>query len=226
MLRWASVLALGMFLPGVASAAQEAGALAVLDPAEAPFGYSLESMAQRTAVFSASGNDPRYLPNTPFVVLHVSGEDKFLEPTPDGGLALGGTSEFTMAEGTPVYVPIFSVDDSPPVQGSFPTNEESAVDYFFSPAQVGCAFELLIDGELYDSSALVPHLAGPVRTQPLPDGGGTHILTLGIFLAPLEVGEHVIEIRGSASGDAVRRTGIGYMSEDFFYVVNVEPAAP
>jgi hypothetical protein len=211
-----------MLLPGVASAAQNTDR-AVLDPAEAPLGFSLSHMAQRTAVFSASGNAPAHYPDTPFVVLHVSGEDRHLDPTPDGGLALGGTSQFAVDESTPVYVPIFSVDDSPPVLGSFPDDEASALDYFFSPTQVGCAFELLVDGELYDSSALVPYLAGPVGTQPLPDGGGTHMLSLGVFLAPLGRGEHIIEIRGSASGDAVRRTGIGYMSEDFFYVVNVTP---
>ena len=50
------------------------------------------------------------------------------------------------------------------------------------------------------------HLAGPVTTPPLPDGGGIHIITLSVFLSPMPPGTHTITIRGGLFGDAIAAT--------------------
>ena len=60
---------------GVLSSAMAASALAtssaVLPPAAKPFGWSLERMTGALAVFTASGNNPAFYPDTPFQVLYV-----------------------------------------------------------------------------------------------------------------------------------------------------------
>jgi hypothetical protein len=50
------------------------------------------------------------------------------------------------------------------------------------------------------------YLAGPVTTAPLPDGGGTHILTVGAFLSPLSPGQYTVSISGGAFGAGISTT--------------------
>jgi hypothetical protein len=222
-----SAIALGLLLLGFAVPAQaQSGSSAVLQPGDTPQGYTLGAMAETSATFMASGNDPQYYPTTPFLVLHVPPGDRRSEQKPDGGIAITGSGEFTVEVGTPVYVPIFSVDDSPPVVGSFPTDHASAADYFFGPTEVGGSFELYVDGVLLDNQALASYLVGPVPTATLPDGGGSAIVTLGVFLSTLGAGEHVVEISGSVSGDAVQTSmSIPYMNEELVYFVTVVPGS-
>ena len=67
-----------------------------------------------------------------------------------------------------------------------------------------------------------------MTTPPLLDGGGTHIITIGAFLAPMPPGEHVVRIRGGYFGRGIRDTyGIGFLTLDLSYrVVVAGPATP
>src|SRR5262245_24964714 len=119
------------------------------------------------------------------------------------------------------YLPLQSVDDSPPVLGTFPTTSAQAQAYFFGPSQYGGHdFVAVVDGV---STPIGPaYLAGPVTTPPLLDGGGTHILTLGAFVQPLSPGTHTVRISGELSGAALAPTyGITFLRDDFTYTIHV-----
>lgn len=199
----------------------------VLAPNAQPRGYSLTDMARATARFNTSFNNLLYYPNTPFQILYADFSTATTTPVDcdngGSGLLQSGTNSFTVAPGTPFYVPFFNVTDSPPVLGTYPSDESEAVGYFFGPTQIGGRdFEIIVDGK---STPVGPeYLAGPVETAPLLDGGGTHIITLGVFLTPLSVGTHTVTIRGQVAGDLLLPTyGISCLKEDFTYVVEVKP---
>lgn len=222
--RSSTSLALGMFVLGLSSAAHAAHGAGLLPPHAQPHGYSLSDMAEEVALFTTSGNDPEYYPETPFEVLHIHPEDRTFGFPSDGGMTVTGESHFTVRAGALFYVPIFNIDDSPPVLGDFPADEAGAHDYFFGADQMGGSFELIVDGEIVGPDALEPYLAGPVVTEPLLNGGGTHIITLGVFLAPMSAGEHTVQIRGVASGLGLQETfGLSYVSEDLVYLVDIVP---
>jgi hypothetical protein len=66
------------------------------------------------------------------------------------------------------------------------------------------------------------HVAGPVTTPPLPDGRGTHIVTLGVFLSPLPPGTHTVTFSGGLFGDAIGATyPFAFLREEFTYTVEV-----
>jgi hypothetical protein len=60
-----------------------------------------------------------------------------------------------------------------------------------------------------------------VETPPLLDGGGTHMITIGAFLSPMTPGTHIVEIKGGYFGGAIPPLGIGFISFDFTYRVQV-----
>lgn len=217
--RRAVVITLALLF-GVATASPSAakGGGGVLPAKARPHGYSLTQMGLETANFSLSGNDPDLLPDTPFQVLYV--DPSTLAFVPDnGGLLATGTNTFTVEVGTPFYVPLFSVNDLPPVLGVFPTTREEAIDYFFDPSQVGGeGFEVIVDGK---STPIGPaYLTGPVTT--VFDGQEVQVITLGAFIHPLPPGTHTVTIRGGVFGDLVAETfGIDSLSEEFTYTVNV-----
>jgi len=202
------------------------GGGAVLPPTDRPYGYSLTDMSQKTAPFNVSGNDPQYYPKTPFQVLYADSSKSTLESV-NGGTAVTGGNKFKhVSPETSFYVPLLTVDDSPPILGgkdAFPHDSSTAAAYFFDQDQVGVTdTEIIVDGK----STLVgaAYLAGPVQTQPLPDGGGTHIITLGVFLSPMSKGKHTVEIKGEFAGEFFRTaypTLGNFLSEDFTYVVHV-----
>ncbi len=211
---------------GITSASASGGGN-VMPPNAQPRGYSLTDMARATAIFNTSGNNPLYYPNTPFQILYadLSAVTETVVTCDNGGSGKlqSGTNSFTVAPGTPFYVPLFNVTDSPPVLGTYPLDESAAVRYFFGPTQIGGRdFEIIVDGK---STPVGPeYLAGPVETALLLDGGGTHIITLGVFLTPLSVGTHTVTIRGQVAGDLLLPTyGISCLKEDFTYVVEVKP---
>src|SRR6266436_215560 len=83
---------------------------------------------------------------------------------PCGGVTAHGHGfyiPFVVKSGTPLYVPLIGVDDSPPVLGTFPTTARAALDYFFKPDQLGGQnWVITVDGR---STAVGPEfLAGPV----------------------------------------------------------------
>lgn len=158
----------------------------VLPPSAKPHGYSLTRMAAAVAVFSSSGNQAAYYPKTPFQILYKNNA--------------GNT--FVVKRGTRFYVPLFNVDDSPPVFGTFPTTAAQARKYFFDPAQIGGqGFQIVVDGVATPLDA--SYLAGPVTSAPLLDGGGTHTITIGAFLRALRPGVHTVTISGGLFGALV-----------------------
>jgi hypothetical protein len=199
---------------------------AVLSPNAKPFGYSLTSMASATALFDTSGNNLTYYPVTPFQVLYADfNKSYFVNVTcRDGsaGFAQYGGNVFVAKYGTPFYVPLFTVDDSPPVLGTFPTGSGTAAQYFFgSSGYGGHEFSLTVDGE---STSIGPgYVAGPVSsTSPLLDGGGSHLIALGAFVRALAPGTHTVTVRGEVASAALLSTyGFGCDREDFTYVVKV-----
>jgi len=199
---------------------------AVLSPNAKPFGYSLTSMASATALFDSSGNNLSYYPMTPFQILYADfSKSYFVNVTcRDGsaGFTQHGGNVFVVKYGTPFYVPLFTVDDSPPVLGTFPTGPGNAAQYFFgSSGYGGHEFSLIVDEE---STPIGPgYVAGPVTsTSPLLDGGGSHLIALGAFVRALPPGTHTVTIRGEVASAALLSTyGFGCDREDFTYVVKV-----
>ncbi len=157
----------------------------VLSPAEEPHGYSLTDMARATAAFNTSDHaGPQ--PDIPFQMLVTTSDNTF-----------------TVQPGTQFYVPLVAADDSPPIIGDFPSDPSGATSYFFGDSELGGHdFKIEVDGQ---STAIGPeYLVGPVEVAPLPDGGGTHYMTLAVFLTSLSKGRHTVAISGQFTGQAVK----------------------
>src|SRR5262249_33679803 len=161
-------------------------------------GYSLTDMTSATAQFLTSGTDPSLYPNTPFQILYHKVPETNTFPSP-GVLVARGVNQFTVKPGTPFYVPLGYSDDSPTIVGTFPTTQQAVADYIFSHDQNGFGtLQIVVDGQ---APAIGPaYVGGLVTTQPLPDGGGTHIITVGAFLTPLAPGVHTVTISGTITG--------------------------
>lgn len=190
----------------------------VLPPKAAPHGYSLAEMGAATADFSFNLNDPADYPDTPFQILYI--DDVDIQIGNDGGVVATAENSFTVAPGTPLYVPIFNVTDDAPVFGQFPTSPGQAADYFFGPSQYGAqGFEIIVDGVATPIG--VEYLRGP-----FPAGDGSHIITLAAFVGPLSPGTHTVVVRGGVFGPAAEAThGVTYIHETLTYTVHVVPAS-
>jgi hypothetical protein len=180
----------------------------VLPPGAAPVGYTLTDMALALAYFDTSGNNLANYPSTPFQILYVEDSQT-------------GTGCFKVAPGTMFFVPVASIDDSPPILGDFPVDASTAADYVFSPDELGGHdLKIEVDGQV---TAIGPgYVAGPVFAPALLDGGGSHIIQIGAFLGPLSPGTHTVKIRGVFDGAAL--AGIfpgGVDSFEATYTVNV-----
>jgi hypothetical protein len=66
------------------------------------------------------------------------------------------------------------------------------------------------------------YVAGPVDTDILPDGGGTHLILVGAFLTPLSKGTHTVTIRYALDCDAFVAVNKGPFSIEIPYTVIVE----
>jgi hypothetical protein len=212
-------VAIGSLVCAVAAPVASAAPGQVLPATARPHGWSLTDMTKALASFTASGNTEP-LPVTPFQVLYVKPGDGSFDF--DGvGFVATGASSFDVRPGTTFFVPMQNADDSPPVVGAFPATEQGAVFYFFDQSQAGGrGFTIDVDGT---TTAIGPsYLSGPVTVAPLPDGGGTHMITLGAFLSPLPPGTHHITIEGGLFGDEFQATyGVGYLRFHFEYTVTV-----
>lgn len=201
-----------------ATPASIASQVKVMPPAASPYGYSLADMAALAAPFNASGNDPSQYPDTPFQILYVAG----LDFTPEGeGLFAAGGNEFTVENGTRLYVPIISSDDNAPVIGDFPSTSADAPQYFYDSSGLGVPepSQVVVDGE--STAVGARYMVGPVGTAPMP-GGGSHVVALGVFVGPLTPGTHTIVVRTGFFGDAfAAATGLAFLRAEFTYVVHV-----
>ena len=186
----------------------------VAPPTAEPYGYSLEDMASATAPFTRSGNNPALYPDTPLQVLYVGEID--IDVVGSDVIATG-TNQFSVAAGTAFYVPVFNVNDAPPVLGQFPTSPAQAASYLFDQSQYGArGFEVIVDG--VSSPLGASYVVGPLPVT----GEDTRIITLAAFVGPLSAGTHTVRIRGGIFGDLVDDTyGITSLSEDFTYTVVV-----
>jgi len=154
-----------------------------------PLGWSLWDMANATAHFN-TGDRCAPPPETPFKLLVTCGDPPY---------------NFEVKEGTMFYVPVFMLDDSPPVIGSFPDVRDKLDlnSYVYSPNQVGTVFGMIsVDGWHYLLSK--NYLAGVDVWPPLPDGGGTRYATVAAFLKPLGKGWHTIEISAMLAGKEMK----------------------
>ena len=199
----------------------------VLPAAARPHGYSLGRMASLLAFFNSTGNHLLFYPfpqfpdrSNPFQILYL---DSGLNPL---------NFNFKVYEGTMFFVPIFGIDDSPPIIGNFPpypAEPNKAADYFLNRQQLGGhGWLITVDGH---TTFLGPEFfVGPVLTPPLADAppceGGTHFLQFGVFLTPLKGGNpHTIRFQGVLDGVALLANNSGHpFTEDITYNVQVIPS--
>jgi hypothetical protein len=190
----------------------------VMPPSATPLGLSLSNMALQNAQFVTSGNNPLVLPQTPFQMLYYD-PGTLSSVIVQGGLLSTGSNVFRVPAGSFFYVPILNADDSPPVLGAFPTSVSTAVSYLFDSTQRGASQSIVVDGRT--TSVGMSYLVGPITTAPLQDGGGTHIITVGVFLTPLSPGTHSVSVSGRFDGALIPSVGVNFIEERFTYTVMV-----
>jgi hypothetical protein len=168
-------------------------------------------MAALNGPFVTSGNDLKYYPDTPFQILYGN-------PAPQ-------TNTFHVRTGTMIYMPINSVDDSLPILTAppldkFPTNNKEAVFYWSDKSQFGLSETVTVDG----NTTVIPtdYVVGPVESQPLFDRGGSHIITVGVFLTPFNKGRHTVSFTVKAVGDIIVTYTGGPQEYTFTYTVEVD----
>ncbi|HWE92753.1 MAG TPA: hypothetical protein VG269_02160 [Tepidisphaeraceae bacterium] len=140
----------------------------------------LSAAAGATAVFNSGGSS---LPAVQYQIL------------------AGGAGDYTVNAGTLLYVPIFFADDSPPMAvPGFPRNlndKHAVADYLiasidaFAGVNDVVATFVEVDGQ---TTILGNQYTVGVTTPSLPDGGGTHYIVSGVFLAPLPPGTHTVGV--------------------------------
>ncbi|HEV3448285.1 MAG TPA: hypothetical protein VG099_26845, partial [Gemmataceae bacterium] len=102
------------------------------------------------------------------------------------------------------FVPIFWVDDSYPIIGDFPDDEDDIPDYIFGRDQLGAHdLQIVVDGK---ATTLDADYAAGATLPNLLDGNGTHIIQVGAFLTPLSKGTHTVTIQGTLDGEAIGGT--------------------
>ena len=194
-----SMLGLAIITPTVLFAQKPGHVL----PATAhPHDYSLEQMIPKVALFESSLN-PTLLPHdTPFEILHVGANPP---------------NKFVTFAGKMFCVPLFMVDDSPPILGTFREDRDDAADYFLNMERLGArSWTITVDG--HSTPVGAEFFAGPTGTPPLLDRGGTHMLILGVFLTPLTPGEHTMRFHGELAGAAVIQSYGSSFMEDITYL--------
>jgi hypothetical protein len=203
MKRFLLVLAVAIPLAGTTALSAGGGKSSVLPASATPAGYTLDDMAAEMADFDTSGNTITP-PDIPFQILYTT-----------------DTNTFTVPSGTTFFVPVFWVDDSAPIIGDFPTREEEIPGYVFGYDEIGGHdFAIVVDGQ---ATPIGPEYLGSTCD---PDGlldGGTHLIQLGAFVAPLSVGTHTVTIQGTFEGDAFVDLAGGPLSFEISYTVIVEP---
>jgi hypothetical protein len=187
----------------VATASARAGGGRIMPPEATPLGWSLDDMAAAVANFSISGNDPAFFPDTPFQIIYRHPGNSFnVEP------------------GSYFYIKFFFIDDSPPIAGDWPADQDEAAGYIFDPDQLGGHdLEIIVDGK--SNSLDDPgYIGGPVLTPDSPDGS-EHMIQMGAFLSPLPPGVHHLTIQGVFDGPILDPFG-GPLAFHIDYTVTVK----
>jgi hypothetical protein len=194
----------------------------VMPPSARPFGFSLADMAGQIAQFATSFNNPAFYPTTPFQILYGDPNTITFSSVEGNGLLETGSNTFHVHAGTVFYVPIQSADDSPPIVGNFPSDSSTVLNYWFDESQLGWKGFIKVDGKTTSIGAA--YLVGPITTQPLQDGAGTHIITLGVFLGPLNRSSHTVSFRSQFDGAAIPPGffGLNFFEAEFTYKVIVD----
>jgi hypothetical protein len=176
------VLAVSIVVAGGTSSIAGGGGGPVLPASATPSGYTLDDMAAELALFSTSGNKLAYYPDTPFQILYIS-----------------DTNTFCVPAGTRFFVPVFFIDDSPPILGTFPDDADDIADYVFGADQLGgYDMQIVVDGQ---ATTLGPEYLGSTHVSAgLLDGGGHNFIQLGGFLTPLAPGKHTVTIIANFDG--------------------------
>ena len=198
------VLAVSIVVAGGTSLIAGGDGGIVLPASATPSGYSLEDMAAELALFSTSGNDLKHYPETPFQILYIS-----------------DTNTFTVPAGTRFFVPVFFVDDSPPILGTFPDDVDDIAAYVFGADQLGgYDMQIVVDGE---ATTLGPAYLGSTHVggAGLLDGGGHNFIQLGGFLTPLTPGKHTVTIIANFDGAVINELFGQGITLEATYTVNV-----
>ena len=198
------VLAVSILVAGGTRLTAGGGGGPVLPASATPSGYSLEDMAAELALFSTSGNDLKHYPETPFQILYIS-----------------DTNTFTVPAGTRFFVPVFFVDDSPPILGTFPDDVDDIAAYVFGADQLGgYDMQIVVDGE---ATTLGPAYLGSTHVggAGLLDGGGHNFIQLGGFLTPLTPGKHTVTIIANFDGAVINELFGQGITLEATYTVNV-----
>ncbi|WP_341531343.1 hypothetical protein WKK05_37095 (plasmid) [Nostoc sp. UHCC 0302] len=170
-------------------------------------GFSLTDAAKAIAPFQDQltiGPDSSLLPNTPFQLLTLA------------------ANTYNVTSNTYFYVPLSSVNNSPPILGTFPPDSSQNAFYWFDPTQLGGQdLSIIVDGRATAIGS--DYLAGPV-TRNLPFGGNSTIV-LAAFLSPLSPGEHTVQIQGKYNGELVGGPCVPNVCVSFnvSYKVNSQP---
>jgi hypothetical protein len=204
-----------------AAAGQDGRGGEVLPATAQPYGLSLTDMARITAPFIVSGDLSLY-PQTPFQILYLDPTTQTISQV-NGGLVVTFSNHFSVAAGTPFYVPLVFFDDSPPVLGTYPTDPGAAANYVFAHDQFGLTnSRIVVDGRVTAIGSAFA--AGPVQTVRLPDSGGTHIITVAAFLTPLSPGTHTVVVTGEETGVLPQQaSGFNFQQVQLTYTITVLP---
>lgn len=180
----------------------------VLPATAQPYGISLTQMLQKTAVFESGfiGGPQQPVPQIPGP-----------PPGPSFQILSSASTTYRVSSNTIFYVPVVTIDDSPAVTGCpqpgipgtpgcvgiWPANHNAALSYLYSAQKVGGHdMAITIDGARTTLSQ--SYLAGPV-SAPLVDGG-SNMLVVGAYVAPLPVGTHTVTISVVLDGPYIEIT--------------------
>jgi hypothetical protein len=218
--------ALALLLPLSVAQSQNGGN--VLPPQAKPHGYSLTDMAKVTDLFLTSGANPQFYPNTPFQLLVPDPNSIQVAPiicaNGQAGITGFGANSFVVRPGTQLYVFISNVDDSPPVLGTFPSDNRDVQNYFYSPELYGYKnASVTVDGIVTPISS--GYLSGIIEqtNPPLQDGGGTRLIQVGVFLTPLTPGKHVVKTYSEFEGAGMMNNyGVGCMHGGNTFLIEVK----
>lgn len=197
---WAAVLAL--------TASTALAATSVLPPDVKVGAYTVQGAARAVSSsnLAAQACAQDLLPDLPFRNLCAARE----VVRQGAGLVFRGERSVTVRPGRTLFTVLGEVTDGEPVIGTYPQTRAQARDYWFDEAQLGGSRgRVTVDG--VTTTLGRQYVVGPYEVPELPDGG-TRVVAMGTFLAPLALGRHVVHKSVTLDGAALRATyGIDFI---------------